>query len=75
MTDSRKHHFDEKFIIAKLIENDRGESEFGSWSFHNKRYRVDILTGGMVRHNVEEGEGIRKGSSFAIRRRRISCDL
>jgi hypothetical protein len=54
MTDSRKHHFDEEFVVAKLIENDRSESKFCSWFVHNQCYCIDILTRGMVRHDVKK---------------------
>lgn len=54
MTNARKHHLDEEFIVAKLIEDDRSKSEFGSWSFHNESHCVDILTGDVIRHDIQE---------------------
>jgi hypothetical protein len=57
MTDSRKHHFDEEFIVAQLIENDRSETEFGTWLFHDQCYCIDILTGGMIQHDAKNNEG------------------
>lgn len=72
MTDSRKHHFNEKFIVAKLIENDRSESKIGSWFVHNKCYCIDILTRGMVRHDIKKDK--RKRRVAAISKRRADCD-
>lgn len=57
MTDSRKHHLDEEFIVARLIENDRSESKLGSWLVHNQCHCIDILTGGMIQHDVKKNEG------------------
>ena len=78
MTDPREHHFYEEFIFTKLIENDRSKSEFRSWLLHNERYRVDILTRSLMRHDVKKVERKGKWKSvqvFALRLRRVSCGL
>jgi hypothetical protein len=54
MTNARKHHLDKEFIVAKLIEDDRSKSKFGSWSFHNERHCVDILTGAVLAHPTSQ---------------------
>ena len=66
MTDARKHHFDKKFIVARLIEDDRSKSKFGSWLFHNECYCIDILTGCMIRHDVKKDGEIGKWKETAL---------
>jgi hypothetical protein len=70
MTDAREHHFDEEFIVAKLIKDDRSKSKIGSWLVHNECFCMDILDRRMIRHDVKKDGEMGKGerdSVFALR--------